>query len=160
MALAIAALISYAALLGPGVFAAEKNVAPYKIVSMKAFLYYEHDGTLSENIIDNPDFRLWNVMIGEGSAKGPSTSTLVVVEVQGTPGAYAPDRKVELTATSGGKTILKKATEMGVAREKGRFFMPFFLYDTGCFPVQLKARITGQTPEQSIVKTIKFAGGD
>ncbi|HEY1405769.1 MAG TPA: hypothetical protein VF857_04090, partial [Spirochaetota bacterium] len=53
-----------------------------RIKAVKGFLYYNESksgqksaGTLSENIIDNSNFQLWNVIIGEGSAKGYSQNT-------------------------------------------------------------------------------------
>jgi hypothetical protein len=66
--------------------------AQSKISAIHAKLFYNETradattdtavgGTFSENIIGNDDFVLWNTIIGEGSAKGYSNQTVVIVSV-------------------------------------------------------------------------------
>lgn len=137
------------------------SVPPYTINSVKAFLHYTHDGTFSENIIDNHDFTLWNVIIGEGSAKGPSDSTRVDVEILGDHNGQDMFRMVQLIATNEeGSTILNRANDIYIA-QNGRFVTSFWLYNTGTEKVYLTARILGQGSNYAEVKkSIEFAFGE
>ncbi|MCX6089410.1 MAG: hypothetical protein NTX88_03350 [Candidatus Atribacteria bacterium] len=146
--------------LPASLFAADISPTSYLITSVQAFLYYDHNGKLSENIIDNPDFHLWNTIIGEGSAEGASNETLVVVEITGEPGVYEPDRKVEFIIQVEGKTILKFIREIGILSDKGKYYLPFLLYDTGCFPINIVVKITGQSKPSQMKKTINFQCGE
>ncbi len=139
---------------------ADDETPPYHVGAIKAFLFYNQTGDFSENIIDNPDFMLWNVGIGEGSAKGPSDATLVVVEVVGTPGAYEPDRRVQMVAREGGKVRFKRTCEAGILGDDGRYHAGFWLYGTGWQPIELVARIVGQSEGSEMKTTIEFRSGE
>ena len=136
--------------------------APYKITAIKAMLFYDGKGTFSRDVLTKPDFRFWNVIIGEGEAEGPSNSTLVLIEVTGHPSRdeASPSRSIVFTATSGGKVLLRKVTRIGLFSDEGKFYAGFWLYDTGCQPIKISARIVGQTQPSSLSKTIPFACGE
>src|SRR3954465_15804808 len=106
---------------------------PYKITAMKAMLFYNGTGTFSRDFL-NPPMTLWNTIIGEGEAGAPSEATLVLVEVSGKSmgETNVATRKVEFTATVEGKVAVKRATDIGLFSDKGTFYAPFWLYDTGC----------------------------
>ena len=133
---------------------------PYRITAVRAQLFYSDRGTFSADVLASPGKALWNTPIGEGEAGGPSDATLVVVEVTGTPGSYEPDRSVELTATAEGKVVLRRATDATVLNRRGRMYAGFWLYDTGCRPVRLSARMRGQTPAYEMKKEIPFDCGE
>jgi hypothetical protein len=134
---------------------------PFKITVIKAMLFLEGTGTFSEDILTQPNLALWNTIIGEGSAGSPSNSTLVMVEVSGQydPNAAAPNRKVEFTATAANKILLKKLADIRIGKD-GRYYAAFWLYDTGCDPVKLSARIVGQSQPSAMSKTIPFKCGE
>jgi hypothetical protein len=135
---------------------------PYKITAIRAMLFYEQKGTFSRDMLAKPEMTLWNTIIGEGGAGSPSSSTMVLVEVTGkTPGdAPTPLRKVELTATASGKVLLKRAVDIGLLEETGKFYGAFWLYDTGCDRVKLSARIVGQTQPSALTRAIPFECGE
>ncbi len=135
---------------------------PYKITGMQAKLFYYDKGTFSRDVLAKPPFGFWNVIIGEGEAEGHSESTLVMVEVTGKVGDSdtPPVRKVELTAIADGKVLLKRAIEVGVFNEQNKFLAAFWLYDTGCVPVKLTARIIGQSQPSTMNRTIPFECGE
>jgi hypothetical protein len=135
---------------------------PYKITSIKAMLFYEQKGTFSRDMLAKPEMTLWNTIIGEGEAGSPSSSTMVVVEVTGRAkgDAPTPSRKVELTATASGKVLLKRALDIGLLEETGKFYGAFWLYDTGCDSIKLSARIVGQTQPSAMTKLIPFQCGE
>ena len=138
------------------------SAPPYKIAAIKAMLFYDGKGTFSRDVLAKPDFTFWNTIIGEGDAEGPSNSTLVLVEVTGNPSPNepSPPRKVEFTAVASGKILLKRRTDIGLFGDSGKFYAAFWLYDTGCQPVKVTARIIGQSQPSSMSKTIPFACGE
>ena len=136
--------------------------APYKITAIKAMLFYDGKGTFSRDVFTKPDFSFWNVIIGEGEAEGPSNSTLVLIEVNGHPSRNeaSPSRNLEFTATAAGKVVLRRVTRIGLFSDDGKFYAGFWLYDTGCQPIKISARIVGQAQPSSMSKTIPFACGE
>lgn len=136
--------------------------SPYKITAIKAKLFYDGTGTFSRDVLSKPDFTFWNTIIGEGDAEGPSNSTLVLVEVSGkpSPNEPPPSRKVEFTAIESGKVLMKRTIDIGLFGDNGRFYAAFWLYDTGCEPIKISARIVGQIQPSSLTKTIPFACGE
>ncbi|HEY2861861.1 MAG TPA: hypothetical protein VGJ21_25905 [Terracidiphilus sp.] len=127
---------------------------PSKIVSVTAKLYYSDSGTFSANILDKPDLSLWNTIIGEGAAGGPSEATLIEVEVDG-------DRKrngdrLSITVQQKGKAAITRHAAV-YFKENGKYFAAIWLYDSGCSPVT----ITAQLGDQPVIrKTIDFQCGE
>lgn len=135
---------------------------PYKITAIKAMLFYDGSATFSRDVLAKPNFTFWNTIIGEGDAEAPSNSTLVLVEVAGNPSpneAPAP-RKVELTATIPRKPLFKRTVDIGLFGDGGKFYAAFWLYETGCQPVTLVARIIGQTQPSVVTRKIPFECGE
>lgn len=135
---------------------------PFKITAIKAMLFYDGSATFSRDVLAKPDFTFWNTIIGEGDAEAPSNSTLVLVEVAGdpSPNEPSPSRKVELTATIRQKLPFKRTVEIGLFGEGGKFYAAFWLYETGCQPVTLVARIIGQAQPSIVTRRIPFECGE
>ena len=154
------ALLAAVVLLAAGSTEARAQAAPpaYR-VSLRAQLFYSMRGTFSHDILARP-VELWNTPAGEGRAGGASNATLVIAVVRGEPGSYVPTRKVELTVTSGGREVFKRAEEPGILDTEGRTYVAFWLYGTGCRRLRLSARILGQTPSTPVTATIPFACGE
>ena len=123
---------------------------------MKAMLYYGQTGEFSADLFGLSAPTLQNVRTGEGQ----STATLVVIEITGRPDAYVPTRQVSLIATADRRALLTKTLAIGRPGEDGKFHAAFWLYDTGCAPIVLKARLLGQPEDSAIQKTINFKCGD
>ena len=138
---------------------AQSGAPPAYRLSLRAMLFYSERGTFSQDIIANP-VELWNTPAGEGRAGGASNATLVVAVVRGEAGSYVPDRKVELTVTSGGHEVFKRAEEPGILNREGRTYVAFWLYGTGCRRLRLSARILGQPSSTPVTATIPFACGE
>ncbi len=137
----------------------EPEAAPYRLSRMRAQLFYSDHGTFSRNILPepgSPPFELFNVITGEGSAEGDAEATLVVVEVTGEPHAFDFDGSVELTATVDGRVTLRQAVVLMPLSDRGRFFAAFWLYDTGCRPVYLSARLVGRGQPSTLRAEIPF----
>jgi hypothetical protein len=112
---------------------------------VEARLYYSHSGTFSEAL--TPAFALWNVIIGEGNAKEPSSSTLIDAIVKGRAGSFDPTWSVEFVAkdTRTGRVIARRTAKVGVLGNNGISHIPFWLSDTGCEPLTVAVTIHGDT---------------
>jgi hypothetical protein len=135
---------------------AQRPVPPFRITALKAMLFYGQTGKFSPDLFGPSAPTLQNVTTGEGQ----STATLVVVEVTGEPDRYDPTRKMTLTATAERRVILTRTVQLGRPGDDGKFYAAFWLYDTGCMPVVLNARLLGQTQKSALLKTLNFSCGD
>lgn len=150
---------------------ANAQTNPNKIVSMKAQLFYEDKGTLSQEDAAEADHgppysppKFWNTPM---QYENRSTSVLVVVEVSGE-GNSEP--RLEFTAryipfTSASKEIVvRRVMPVNISIKAGakpdHYFIGFWLYETGCNPVKLSARILGQRRTAAVRKVIKFDCGE
>jgi hypothetical protein len=129
---------------------------PYTISALKALLFYEHTGTFSEDVLAEPKIVLRN----RRTAQGRSTAILVVIELTGEPEAFDPQRKLVFAATDSHTLKFRKTYTVGLLSEEGKFFIGFWLYDTGCYPVTLTAHLTGQPSSDLIKQVINFSCGD
>ena len=134
----------------------------YKITSVEAYLYYQDRDSYSENIIDNSTFSLWNVIIGEGSAKGISEQTLikVVVEASGNGQLNAKGLSLEVSVSSTKAVVLKKTFRLGLFNSKRRNSYLLLANDTGCLPLTVTAKLVGKGGGSHVTKTIPFECGE
>jgi hypothetical protein len=149
-------LILLCALLSVAVGGAQRPVPAFRITALKAMLFYGETGTFSADLFGPSAPALQNVTTGPGQA----TATLVVVEISGQPDSYVPARKVTLRAAAGSRTLLSRTLGIGRPGDDGKFSSAFWIYDVGCMPVVLNARLVGQSPESALQKTLNFKCGD
>jgi len=130
-------------------------------VTIRAQLFYDATGTFSDDILTRKDLALWNTIIGEGSAGGPSTSTFVTVEISGRHLAVGAT-KVEITASGTKKGIIqKRVLAVDIYDERTKFFAPMWLHDTGCDPIKISARLIGAgAPATVVTRRIPFECGE
>lgn len=135
------------------------------LTTMRAMLFFENTGKFSPDVFTN-EVNLWNTPIEGASREGASESMLVVVEVKATgPGFYPEGRKVQLTARyriadvsgHGKPAFFSKTMRISIGSDD-KFFAGFWLYETGCHPVELTARIIGQ--KGALRKTINLRCGE
>ena len=136
-----------------------------RLTNMRAQLFFENNGKFSPDVFTN-QVNLWNTPI-EGSAReGASESMLIVVEIRSEGEGFVPrNRKMQLTAryriddaSSRGKAAFFSKTMTVNIGSQDKFFAAFWIYDTGCYPVELTARILGQ--RGSLRKTINMRCGE
>jgi len=142
-----------------------------KIVSMKAQLFYEDKGTLSAEDATEDDHgppysppKFWNTPM---QYENRSTSVLVVVEVAGEGNSAG---RLEFTARyipytrASKETVVRRVVPFNISIKAGakpdHHFVGFWLYETGCKPVKLSARILGQRRTAPVKKVIKFDCGE
>jgi hypothetical protein len=141
---------------------------PYKIDSLQALLFYNVNnsmkekkvaGTFSTNIIDNKEFHLWNTIIGEGSAEGSSSQTLVIVTISGNLSVHV-DREIVFRAVKYGKEMLKRTDKFSLV-DGQLYYMAYILYETGCGKVDLTVKIVNKgNVESQLQKSIEFECGE
>lgn len=135
----IMTIISLCAILSVTPAHAQNN---YKVKSIKTYLYYHEDGTFDAREVFSGRLSLSNTIIGEGDAIGPSSTTLVLVEIIGPAFTSRTGGTIELVAIAGGKTLYKQALKLrGFFTEKKSITIPFIVHDTGCEPLQLRATV-------------------
>jgi hypothetical protein len=144
-------------ILAMSVSAFSQTKSNNKISDVKAFLIYEENGEMSKNIFDK-DFILWNVIIGEGSADGHSSSTMVhvVVSTDGKPSKIYP--VLQFSAVSEGKKLVNysKTIEYLFPKEgASKTFVPFLLHDTGCQKIRLTIKLVEKNKPSVVYQTVK-----
>jgi hypothetical protein len=136
-----------------------------RIANMQAMLFFENTGKFSPDVFTN-QVNLWNTTIEGASREGASESMLVVVEIRAVGAGWLPrNRKVQLTARYriadrsgfGKPAFFSKTMTISIGTDD-KFFAAFWLYETGCHPVALTARIVGQ--RGSLRKKISFGCGE
>ena len=136
-----------------------------RLANMQAMLFFENTGKFSPDVFSN-QVNLWNTTIEGASREGASESTLVVVEIRSEGEGQVPlNRRVQLTAryriadrSDHGKPAFFNRTMTINIGSDNKFFAAFRLYETGCHPVELTARIVGQ--KGSLRKKINFGCGE
>lgn len=128
-------------------------------------LFFENTGKFSPDVFSG-EVNLWNTPIEGASRAGASESMLVTVEIKAEgAGWYPTGRRVELTARYriadrsgyGRPAFFRKTVKINIGSDD-KFFAAFWLYETGCHPVTLTARIVGQ--KSSLRKTINLRCGE
>jgi hypothetical protein len=136
-----------------------------RLASMSAKLFYETSGTFSQDVFSN-QVNLWNTTIEGASRDGASESMLVTIEIKAEGEGWTPTgRKVQLTARyriadvsgRGKPAFFSRTMKINIGSEN-KFFAGFWLYETGCHPVELTARIVGQ--KQQLRKRINLGCGE
>jgi hypothetical protein len=117
-------------------------------------------GTFSENIIGDDDFVLWNTIIGEGSAKGYSNQTIVIVSVT-SKDAVNKSQLLRFTATEGKRVIQQQQQTFSCLGKNTTYQLLFLLNNTGCEMIKVKAELLKNRKSVSTLsKTIEFRCGE
>lgn len=145
--------------------------AQSKVTAIQAKLFYNETrdyattdtgigGTFSENIIGNDDFILWNTIIGEGSAKGYSNQTVVIVSVT-SKDAVNKSQVLRFTATAGKRVMQQQQQTFSCLGKNTTYQLLFLLNNTGCEMIRVKAELLKNgKPISTLGKTIEFRCGE
>lgn len=136
-----------------------------KIAGIQARLFYDTNANFSGDVFSG-EVNLWNTVIEGASRDGSSLAMMVVVEITAHGEGNVPENKrVELTAryriedgTNGGRPAYFRKVIPFHIRENGKAYTAFWLYETGCYPVTLRARVVGTRHATS--KTISLGCGE
>jgi hypothetical protein len=138
-----------------------------RLAGFEAYLFNSKTGRLSQDMLAKGAPELGNVR----SSEFASVSTLVVVRIEF--GAEAPvpaKMQIRLTATetgstpfagknekAGNRSLLDKTSAMGPVNEKGTSYVGFWLDNTGCRTITLRASIVGAVDARPITRVLPFA---
>lgn len=136
------------------------------LTGFQVLLFNSKTGLFSEDILKKGGPELGNVPIGEFA----SISTLVIVKVKIAKDAPIPqDLRVRLVAIESGslpfaakstkrpdRVILDQKARLGPVNEQGLSHVGFWLADTGCRSITLKASLIGIPVSQSISEVLPF----
>jgi hypothetical protein len=133
-----------------------------KIEAIRAYLFYNHTGTTSGDVLAKKDIALWNTIIGEGYAGSPSDSTFVIVEISGRDISATRHAKVNIVVTDfSGKQIANVTRGFSIYDNFRRSYIPLVIPDTGCGRVTVSAKLVGKGFDpSSIAQTIPFECGE
>jgi hypothetical protein len=137
-----------------------------RLAGFQAYLFNSKTGQLSQDMLAKGASELGNVLIGEFA----SVSTLVVVRVE--LGAQAPVphkaqiRLVALESDSmpfaaksrktSDRTILDRTSNLGPVNDKGGTYVGFWLDNTGCHTITLKAFVVGVRDAAPLTGVLPF----
>lgn len=138
-----------------------------RILDIQARLFCEQTADFTQDVIGDTVIALWNVTTGGGDAGCHSHSTLVLVVVQGPPGQYLGDvhvgtlaQSVPLEHSTPRDTLNIGETRLRRTNDDGQYFVPIWLYDTGCSTIEVHAWITGARETTERTETIPFMCGE
>ena len=136
------------------------------LAGFQAYLFNSKTGRLSQDMLAKGAPQMGNVIIGEFA----SVSTLVVVRVE--LGAQAPvpqKAQIRLVAVESGsmpfsanqgkrndRTILDKTGILGPVNDKGASYVGFWLDNTGCHTITLKAFLVGVRDAAPLTGVLPF----
>jgi hypothetical protein len=136
------------------------------ISGMRAHLFQNKTGQLSDDILDATRGGSWNSIAGPNA----SNATLVVIEVSGPPGGtftghFGPQTKssVRLVARETRRTprlLLDKTQVVPVLTDQGKGYLAFLVYQSGCAAVRLTATIVGFGAAKPVERSLNFACGE
>jgi hypothetical protein len=140
-----------------GVIAAShSSVLAGDVADIHAYLFYEHTGTWSKDIIGTEAFVLWNTLIGGGDVQEPANSFLVDIEFHRSKDVKA-DYFLVVTERDSGKTIYTEKFKLGLFGDKNVWHKAAFIRDHVCAPL----RVTVRSKEQSLrSEEINFRCGE
>jgi hypothetical protein len=138
-----------------------------KIDSIQAFLIYEENGKLSQNILDGK-FTFWNTVIGEGDAEGHSSATLVevIISTDGKTDKTFPVLQFSAISEDGKRINYTKTVDYFFPKEgASKVYVPFLLHDTGCEKIKLIVKLVNSKNKptityQTVTKVIPFVCGE
>jgi hypothetical protein len=124
----------------------------YKLTAMNIVPYKHSVGSFLPEIKNDREYWGLNEL---------DLSLFVTIEVSGRKGSYSPKRKVEITAYKGGRLFQKRVADLGVLdEEKGKYFVPLWLYGPFCQKITIKARLLGQPQASALQRTLSFDCGE
>ena len=131
-----------------------------KVNDIRASLFYERSGRLSEDLTRQP-LTLWNVPIASGGdVEEPASHVVVVVILRGPADWYEGETRLRFVATADGveKPLLDETRILGVFGPDGTWSAPFLLTDVTCYQLELEATVVGSSETYS--EAIEFRCGE
>lgn len=134
------------------------NAQAVQVEDIRVQLFYEHNGSLSDDLTKQKNLSLWNTIIGEGDAKGPSSAFLVSVVLRSTPEKFVKQASVSVTIVDAKKKskLLERRFDGLAFGKDGRTVRPVFVENRTCAPTTIVAKAGAS--EKSV--TLPFQCGE
>ena len=113
--------------------------------ALRAYLWYEETGRLSENIAPPVEFVTWNTIIGEGQAAEIANDILLTAEVLSSGREENIDIPMVLEARdSSGRILASRTVDGMLTSSEGKAVKGLWVYDIGCSgEITFSARLGG-----------------
>ena len=124
------------------------SFAQVAVADIRAQLFLERSGTLSENLV-GANKALHNTPIGEGDAGEPSDTVLVTLSFTGPKNTRSSDKiardlasvTVKQKTKAGERILLKRAYGGFLFGEAGRVHKAFLLDNATCAPLEIEVKV-------------------
>jgi hypothetical protein len=146
--------------------AAKATTSAPSVTGMRAFLFQNKTGELSEDVLSAPATPLWNTIAGAKSAD----ATMVVVQVSGplnapfnTAARGNARYLLRLVALEGKRAtrLLDRTVPIPALTDSGAVYVSFLLRQNGCSNVRLIASIVGpRAAAKPFEQSLSFACGE
>ena len=134
----------------------------YNVRAIRAYLYYQDKRSFGERDIASGTVDLWNTVIGTSDEMGPSSSVLVVVELEGPNFTRPPDSLVlaveireDTRSVSQHRVPLKNFFS-----KKHNISVPIIVYPSMCKRLTIAARVDGAPQSRRFSANVPFACGE
>lgn len=149
----LAAILSTLLLAGSG--AAQPGQQPV-LSAMRAQLYYEGSGRLSEDLLAAKDFVPWNTIIGEGSAEENANDILISIQIRTRGETNVGPIRVLATGRRN-RVVVRHTIDSVLTSPDGTAWKGIMLYDAGC---ENPLTVTATLGQSRIVRTLRLAYGE
>ncbi len=138
-----AAGVLAAAIATPVPAASAASAQATRVEAIRAHLFYERTGVLSDDLIANEP-ALFNVIIGGGDVKEPANAVVIAIVLGGRKDSYDDDTAVTVTVTAKGRDgkirqLAKRSIKGLLFGAEGRLVKPIFIEDGVCAPMTVTA---------------------
>ena len=116
-----------------------------EVGALRAHLWYEETGRLSENIAPPVAFSAWNTVIGEGQAAEIANDLFLTAEVLSSGGEQNVDVPLVLEVRdSAGRILATRTVDSVLTSPQGKSVKGLWAYDIGCSgEITFSARLGG-----------------
>lgn len=135
--------------------------ADFRLGGIHMHLFYESLGQSDERDLVADRFVLWNTIIGEGDAKAPSNTTMVVVDVLGPSFPSGTKGTISVTAKNGKRVLRRETVQLGSFFSEGpKLSIPFVVVGTGCGTLSVDVDLAVRGKTDRLARTIEYPCGN
>jgi len=133
----------------------------YKVEGIHAYLFYETLGSVDDRDLVSGRFALWNTIIGAGDAKGPSNTTMIVVDLTGPSFVSGTKGTVKFSAKNGTRVLRRETVSLeSFFSETGKLSIPFLVVGTGCSTLTVDVGIAVKGKTHAFTKKLEYPCGE
>lgn len=155
--LVVVTLLTFIAPLAMAADPAAAKPDGYSVKGIRAFLFYEELGRQDARDAADGKVELVNVIIGEGDIEAPSSTTIILVDMEGPTFVAETKGTLTLTATVGKRVLRREKVSLTKFYAKGfRLSVPIVVFGTGCGELHVAAELKTPTGKSVLNRTVPF----